>query len=550
MRRAWCLVPVAVACVAAALTPERGELGVVATDHVLASEAGAWVLEQGGNAVDAAVAAALAVSVVQPSAAGIGGGGFAVVVDGDERWVLDFREVAPAAGHPALFQDDQGEVIDGLSTEGGLAVAVPGEARGLAALHAKAGQLPLSTVAQPAIRYAKKGFPLGDKLASGLEKRPQMATALFGLSEPPVPGTTLARPRLAKALKSFVTTKGESFHTGWVAEDIVQAVQAAGGVLTLADMASYQPTEREPLVGRYRDHTVITMPPPSSGGAVLLQVLAVLDGYALDTLGHGSSAYDHLLAEAFQHAYADRAAFMGDPAFTEVPIHLMLEPERIDEVRASIHPAHTLGREDYGTSVGVAEDAGTEHISVMDAQGMAVALTSTINTGFGSKVVAERSGVLLNNEMDDFVSKPGVPNTYGLIGREANQVEPGKKPLSSMTPTVVLDPDGAPLMAVGASGGPMIISSTLQTIVNVLDFEMDVGDAVAAPRIHHQWVPELLFVEPLAPADVRTALEARGHALKIFEHGSSVQAVMREDEHFVGAADPRKDGLAAGARDF
>jgi len=550
VRRLWLLLPSALFCIAAALSPERGELGVVASDHVLASEAGAWVLEEGGNAVDAAVAAALAVSVVQPSAAGLGGGGFAVVVDGDERWVLDFREVAPAASHPALFRDDAGEVIDGLSVDGGLAVAVPGEARGLMALHARRGQLPLATVAKPALRYAKRGFPAGHKLAAGLVKRPVMAEALFGLTSAPVQGAMLKRPRLHKALKAFVASKGEAFHTGWVAEDLVAAARAAGGLITLADLADYQPTVREPLVGTYLDHTIITMPPPSSGGAVLLQVLGVLDGYDLDALGHGSSAYDHLLAEAFQHAYADRAAFMGDPAFTDVPVDRMLSPERIEAVRASIHPAHTLDRDDYGSAVSIPEDAGTEHIAVIDASGLTVALTHTVNTGFGSKVVGPRSGVLLNNQMDDFVAKPGVPNTYGLIGREANQVEAGKKPLSSMTPTVVLDPEGVPLMAVGASGGPFIISSTVQAIVNVLSFGMDLAEAVDAPRVHHQWVPELLFVEPLAPIDVRAALEARGHTVRVFEHGSAVQAVMRVDDHFVGAADPRKDGRAAGARSF
>jgi gamma-glutamyltranspeptidase/glutathione hydrolase len=274
-----------------------------------------------------------------------------------------------------------------------------------------------------------------------------------------------------------------------------------------------------------------------------------LEAYDLAEMGHNSAAHLHLLTEAFKHAYADRAAYMGDSDFVDVPLDQLLSAARIRAIRAAIDPDRTRERGFYGTDVAPIEDAGTQHIAVLDAEGMAVALTTTINTSFGSKVVAPRSGVLLNNEMDDFVAQPGVPNSFGLVGREANAPAPGKKPLSSMTPTVVIGEDGLPSMALGASGGPFIISSTLQALSNIVDFGMDVAEAVSAPRVHHQWVPETLFLDHLGhPMDVQRALVERGHALKVFPFFSAVQAVERTDEGYFGASDPRKGGAPAGAR--
>ena len=290
------------------------------------------------------------------------------------------------------------------------------------------------------------------------------------------------------------------------------------------------------------------MPPPSSGGAVLLQVLAVLEGYELPTYGHGSADLYHLYAEAFQHAFADRARYMGDPDRIDVPTEAMLDPERIAEIRRQILPGRTFDREYYGTAIDIGRDAGTLHISVLDDDGMAVALTTTINTSFGSRVVGTRSGVLLNNEMDDFVARPGVPNAYGLVGSEANAVAPGARPLSSMTPTVLISPEGDRRIVVGASGGPFIISSTLQVIVDIIDFDLDPSEAVSAPRMHHQWAPEKLFIDADVSPDTERALIGRGHTVQRFPFFSSVQVVVSEGEGseraVYGAADPRKGGYA------
>ncbi len=358
-------------------------------------------------------------------------------------------------------------------------------------------------------------------------------------------GDPVKRSRLARTLNKWAASAGEALYTGPIAQDVVDSVQAQGGVLTMEDLAAYQPKAREVLVGEYRGYTILTMPPPSSGGAVLLQVLGVLEGFELAALGHNSSEHLHLLAEAMQHAYADRAQFMGDPDFVPVPVERMLEEERILEIRSQIWPLRTFERGYYGSPVAIPEDSGTQHIAVIDAQGQAVALTTTINTSFGSKVIAQNSGLLLNNEMDDFVAQPGTPNAYGLIGKESNAVAPGKKPLSSMTPTLVLNPEGEVVMAIGASGGPLIISSTLQVLSNVIDFGMDPEEAVSAARIHHQWVPEVLSLEPGIPVDVQQNLQARGHQTKEWTFFSSVQLVVVEDGVFQGAADPRKGGKPA-----
>lgn len=534
---------------AAAPPPVSGRAGIVSADHPLASAAGARMLEQGGNAVDAVVAAALSAGVVQPAGSGLGGGGFAVVVRGDERFVLDFREIAPAAAHRDMYLDDSGDVIPGASTDGGLAVGVPGEPRGLAQLHARFGELSASAVARPAIDQAGKGFSIGAHLVRCLGRYPAIVPQLLdGRTEVPDQAEAVRRKRLAKTLAAWARSSGDALYEGPIADDIVAAVQGNGGILTAADLAAYQPVVREPLVGSYRGYTVVTMPPPSSGGAVLLQVLGVLEAWDLAALGHNSSEHLHLLAEAFQHAYADRARLMGDPNFVDVPVDRMLDPARIDEITRSIYPSMTFDRDHYGLDVAIPEDGGTHHIAVIDGDGMAVALTTTVNTLFGSKVVAPRSGILLNDEMDDFVAKPGVPNAFGLVGREANAVEPGKKPLSSMTPTVVLDPEGHVVMAIGGSGGPYIISSTLQALSNVIDFGMDPEEAVAAPRMHHQWVPEVLRVDQGIPADVQANLRARGHDVQVKEFFSAVQIALTDGEHFTGACDPRKGGKPSAAR--
>lgn len=549
-RRAALLIllgAVGLALSAAAPPPAVGTGGMVAADQAQASEAGAKVLRMGGNAVDAVVAAALACGVTQPSSSGLGGGGFAVVVKPDgARHVLDFREVAPAAA----TRDMYGKADDPkASTRGGLAVAVPGEGPGLVALQAAHGRLPLAKVVQPAQQLAKGGFEaehhLVTSLASKGEVGASMAKALFGLTALPTEHQRLRNPSLARSLAMLAGTRGKAFTEGPVARDIVATVKKAGGILTAQDLKDYTPKEREPVVGTYRGWTVVTMPPPSSGGVVLMQVLSVLEAFEPVTHGHNSSEHLHLLAEAFQHAYADRAAYMGDPDRVDVPVDQLLAPDRVAEIQRQILPSRTFDADAYGTAIDIGEDAGTQHISVVDADGMAVALTTTINTGFGSKVVAQRSGIVLNNEMDDFVARPGEPNAYGLVGSEANAVHPGSRPLSSMTPTVLVSPEGERIV-VGASGGPFIISSTLQVVSNIIDFGMDPSEAVAAPRMHHQWQPQVLMLDQGIPQDVVRGLEARGHATKQFDFFSSVQVVVQDGDGVEGASDPRKGGWPAG----
>lgn len=512
---------------------------IAASDHHTASACGAEVMERGGNAADAAVAMALCAGVVQPAGSGLGGGGFAVVVlpDGTAT-TLDFREVAPAAARRDMFLADPDA-----SNVGGLAVAVPSESRGLAALLAAYGALTPAQVARPAIRLAARGEPAGTHLARAIARESSEAVkAELGEA---TAGQLLRRPELARTLRRWAATRGEDLHTGAGAAAIFEAVTAAGGVLTAADLAGVSVIERAPRTVGFRGHRVVTMDLPSAGGAVLAQVLSVLD--PVDIEARGSAAYMHQLVEAMKHAYADRAR-LGDPGVPEVDVAPMLEPARLDAIRAAFDPERTLPSTAYGTWAPPPDDAGTQHLSALDADGMAVALTTTINTSFGSGVVVPSLGLILNDEMDDFTTQPGVPNAFGLVQGEQNVVRPGLRPLSSMTPTVILDADGRVRMVVGGSGGSTIISAVLQVVLGVLVHEVDVDEAVAAPRVHHQWMPELLFVEHGVSPDTRAALEARGHVLRAWPGFSAVQAIVRgSDGLAAGASDPRKGGRAVEA---
>jgi gamma-glutamyltranspeptidase/glutathione hydrolase len=529
------------AVLAVAPAPERGPVMVVA-DHPLASAAGAAVLARGGNAVDGAVAAALSAGVVQPAGSGLGGGGFAVVhLSGRPDTTFDFREVAPAGASPERYRRD-GQPDPTLAQDGGTAVAVPGEPRGLAELVRRFGRKSLAEVAAPAIAQAEDGFVVGHHLATALQRTgyPAVQRLLSVGGHPALRGERLVRAELAGTLKRWVKTGGEGLSTGPLAE---QVAAATGGAVTPADLAAYTPVERAPLVGTWRGYTVVTMAPPSSGGVALLEALRVLDGWDLEALGHNSADTLHVLAETFQHVYADRAHHLGDPAFVEVPVARLLSDERRDEIRRAIYPSRTFPTAHYGSLIAPPSDAGTQHISVVDAEGGAAALTTTINNAFGSGVVV--GGLILNDEMDDFAVAPGVPNAFGLVGNEANAVAPGKRPLSSMTPTVVLDAEGRVVMVVGASGGPTIISATVQVLLDVLVFHLDAQEAVSAPRIHHQWVPAKLSVEPGIPDDVVRSLRARGHDVVVQDAFSSVQVVVRAGDAWEGGADPRKGGWPA-----
>jgi len=557
VRSAFGAALAALACVSLLLGSRAeaawGTHGMVAADHELASAAGVEILQRGGNAVDAAVATAFAVGVVNPTSCGIGGGGFllAYFAKSGRAVAVDYRERAPAAATRDMFVRD-GKVVPELSRVNGLAIGVPGEVAGLARAVRRYGRLPLATVLAPAIRLARDGFPIGRHLAAEIAENreaiaahPALASIFLHADGTPRPqGELLREPALAHTLETIAADGPRGFYHGPIAADVVAAAQAAGGILTLEDLASYRAKERRPVRGHFHGREVLSMPPPSSGGGVLLEILHIIDRDDLQALGHNSPTLLHLLTEAMKHAFADRATFYGDPDFVHVPLLRLLSSGYDDMLRESISAATTFGRDFYGMHA-AAPDAGTSHLSVIDADGNAVALTTTINTAFGSMVMAPRSGVVLNNEMDDFAAQPGVPNVFGLIGAEANAVAPGKRPLSSMSPTIVLHHRRAELI-LGASGGPVIITATLQTLLNAVVFGYDAAAAVAAPRIHHQWVPDVLAVEPGIPAATREALERLGHKLREVPALAAVQAIRVTPGGYDGASDPRKGGQAVG----
>ena len=529
---------------------------MVAADHRLASTAGVEIMRRGGNAVDAACATAFALGVVNPAGSGIGGGGFMLIKRPTDATpiVLDFRESAPAAASRDMY------IKTGLprdaSRVGGLAVGVPGEVAGCEEAVRRYGKLSLRRVLAPAIRLARRGFPAGGHLVKGIKHKRREILARPGLAadfapggKPLTLGQQVRRRKLGRTLAAIARGGAKVFYRGWIAKDIVATVKAQGGVITGEDLAGYKVKQRTALVTEYRGHKVFTMPPPSSGGIAMIQTLNIIRRWHLRKLGHNSSRYVHLLSEALKHAFADRARYLGDTDFVKVPLARLVSRGYADRL------AKRIGRgvapiDSYGSPAppkAPPRDSGTSHLSVIDKDGTAVAMTTTINTGFGSMVVGRRSGIILNNEMDDFAARPGKPNAYGLIQSENNAVAPHKRPLSSMSPTIVTK-DGKARLVVGGSGGPFIITATLQTLINVVDFRLHVRDAVSRSRIHHQWRPNKLFVEPDLPADVGGALRKRGQKLKLMRHPfSAVQAVHVDKAGLLyGASDPRKEGAPAG----
>jgi gamma-glutamyltranspeptidase/glutathione hydrolase len=538
---------------AAVHTAKRARWGMVAADHKEASKAGVEMLAKGGNAVDAACAAAFVLGVVNPAGSGIGGGGFLLLhLKGQKSpLVLDFREEAPAAAHRAMF------LKKGLpkhaSRNGGLAVGIPGEVKGCAYAVKKYGKLTLKQVLQPAIKYASQGFHVGEHLAGllkffgrRLKPFPHMAP-YFPNGKPLARGVVFKRPRLAKALKAIADKGADVFYKGWIAKDIVNTVRKSGGILTMKDLANYRVKVRKAVSIDYRGYKVFSMPPPSSGGIAMIQTLNILKGLSLRKHGHNSSKSLFLLVEALQHSFADRARLLGDTDFVTVPIKKLLSEKYAKELRKRIG-SKVLPFRKYGSGPATAanRDGGTSHLSVMDNAGNAVALTTTINTGFGSKLISTRSGIVLNNEMDDFSANPGKPNAFGLIQSKQNEIQAGKRPLSSMSPTIVLK-KGQPVLALGGSGGPTIITGTLQVLLNVVEFGLELNDAVSRNRVHHQWLPGVLFLERDLPRDVIEALKARGHRVRFWPKPfTAVQAVQRLKQGFAGASDPRKHGSAVG----
>jgi gamma-glutamyltranspeptidase/glutathione hydrolase len=574
--RRWCrggalLLPVAFLALTAlrddpaiAATPPawRAAHAAVASDHPSASQAGLSRLRAGGNAVDAACATALALGVVHPFASGMGGGGFAIIYIAREHkaYALDFRERAPAAVRPEMYLRN-GKADPLLSTQGGLAAGVPGEVRGLGEMVRRWGKLPFSKCVEPAERLARSGFPVSWRLADALKtipRQPAPADPVFAqvfATNTPMENEIARRPDLAWTLGKLRAGGPEVFYHGEIADEIIRAVRAGGGVMTADDLKSYALVERPPLATTYRGLRVISMPPPSSGGTVLVETLGILsarfpDDAALVKLGRNSSGYLHVLAEAFKHGFADRARFLGDPDFVTVDLEHLTDPAYHRSLAARIKDDGVLPRDQYGTPEAQAppalhRDGGTTHLAVIDADGNAVSLTTTVNLGFGAHLVAGKTGVLLNNQMDDFSVQPGVPNAFGLIGSAQNAVAPGKRPLSSMTPTVVLDGDRVK-MVVGAAGGPTIITATTQVLLNVVDWKLDAQAAVAAPRIHDQWFPDLVLVESDIPRDVVEGLARRGQKSKELSKIGVANVIVRTNQGLEAGAEPRSPSAPAG----
>ena len=457
---------------------------------------------------------------------------------------LDFRETAPEAAQADLYVRN-GKPVPSLSLTGALAVAVPGEVAGLLAAMKRFGSLPLAVLMAPAIRLATEGFPLDaalryaiERQSSNMKKFPELGRVFLVKDEVPPEGEIIRQPDLGQTLKAVGSEGADVFYQGWIAQAIVDTVKKDGGVLTLEDLKSYKPIWREPLVGSYRKRTVITMPPPSSGGVALIEMLNVLEGHQLTKLAPNSATYLHLVAEAMKQAFADRAQYLGDPDFVKAPIPTLVSKDYASWIRGRISPVKTHPAKYYGLGNFKAEQGGTTHFSVLDRFGNAVACTLSVNTRFGSKILVPKTGIVLNNEMDDFAIHPS-GNVYGLVGNDANSLQPKKRPLSSMTPTIILQGD-RPELIVGGAGGPRIISATLQTILNVLDFQMPIKEAVEAPRIHHQWIPDELNVEDRLPPETKKSLERRGHTVRERITLGVVQAILAKRSKITGAADSRK----------
>jgi gamma-glutamyltranspeptidase/glutathione hydrolase len=535
--------------------------GMVVSDSRLASEAGAAVIERGGNAVDAAVTAAFALTVTYPWAGNLAGGGFAVLCPADGAVTsLDFRETAPAAARPDMFLDARGEIVPGLSLNSHLAAGVPGSVDGLLRLWEDhgSGHVTQAELLAPAIRLAREGFAIDQDLAERLNRKrarlreDEGAAAIFVRADGRDwhPGDVLVQEDLARTLERIAAAGRDGFYNGKTAELIVREMMSGNGAIVLDDLAAYRAVYREPVRGTFRGYEIVGMGPPSSGGVFVAQILNMLEARPLEEYGWGSADYIHTVAEAERRAFADRSRHLGDPDFWTVPLAMLLDKgyarERMQSV--SLHLV-TPSRDMQPGDAASWEPTETTHLCAADADGNVVSLTTTLNAGFGSCLVVDGTGVLLNNEMDDFAVKPGVPNLYGLVGDSANAVASGKRMLSSMSPTIVLR-DGKAVLALGAAGGSRIITSVTQVILNVLVFGMPVSDAVAAPRFHHQWLPDELWVEPLALApEVARALTGRGHHVKLRgdEPLANVNAIAITKDGFFGGPETRNAAYAAGA---
>jgi len=536
--------------------PARGNNGIVASSSRIASEVGIEIMKKGGNAIDAAVATAFAMAVTWPTAGNIGGGGFLIYHGANgEATAFDFREKAPLAASKTMYLDADGNVRDNSNHDGILAVGVPGTVAGMELAHQRFGSLEWAELLQPAIDLARNGMPISWYLHDSFKRQNRRweqypSSGKVFLKEDGSfyqPGDTWKQPDLAATLERIQQDGKDGFYRGETARLIADFMAANGGIITLEDLAKYAAVEREPVRGTYRGHEIISMPPPSSGGVVIVQMLNILEGFDLAGIGHNSALYLHLLTESMRRAYADRANFLGDPDFNEdLPLAVLTSKEHAARQRESI-VLHTASESDPARFAQIYESEETTHFSVVDKDGNMVSMTYTLENGYGSKIVVEGAGFLLNNEMGDFNAQPGVTNERGTIGTEANQIRPEQRMLSSMTPTIVAK-DGVPLFATGTPGGRTIINTTLQTILNVIDHDMNIARAIDAPRIHHQWLPDSTRMETGAfSPDTVDLYEQRGHTIRETRAIGSAMGVYRDPETGVlsGSADPRaEDGGA------
>ncbi|MGO1343712.1 gamma-glutamyltransferase, partial [Chromohalobacter japonicus] len=530
--------------------PQEGQHGMAATSHYLASKIARDVMQDGGNAVDAAVTAGFALAVTQPRSGNIGGGGFMLISDEESGDVIaiDYREKAPAAAYETMFQNEQGEAVSELSRYTHNASGVPGTVAGLALALEKYGTLSLADALAPAIRLAEEGFEIPPRFAEGLEqsqdrlKQWDSTREVFYKPDGSLyrAGERFRQPDLAATLKRIAEHGPREFYEGKTAELIAAEMEKHDGLMTAEDLAAYQPTLRDPVHGSYRGYDVYAMSPPSSGGAHIVQMLNILEGYDIGEMGFNSARTIHVMSEAMKRAYADRAEYLGDTDFVDVPLEGITSKDYADELREQID----LGRATPSDAIAAGdplpyESNETTHFSIADDNGLAVSNTYTINFSYGSGIVVDGAGFLLNNEMDDFSAKPGTPNAYGLIGGEANKIEPEKRMLSSMTPTIVKK-DGKNFLITGSPGGSRIITTTLQVVMNVIDHDMNVQSAVSVPRIHHQWLPDEIRIEEGISPDTIGLLESMGHTISQQDAMGAAQSVLIENGHFYGGADPRR----------
>ena len=542
----------------ALVPPATGKNGMVVTDAAEATRVGSELLRAGGNAVDAAVAAAFALAVVYPEAGNIGGGGFMIVHDaGGTVAALDFREMAPGLATRDMFLDENGEVTD-RSVTGHLASGVPGTVAGLWEAHRRFGRMSWADVVAPAIRLAAEGFAVDARFAASvraeqhrLQRFPASAALFLPNDQPPVAGEIWRNPELGAVLQRVAERGPAGFYDGETADLIVAEMRRGGGLITHDDLAGYRAVWREPLTFTYRGHTIVSMPPPSSGGVTLALIANQLQGFELARLGWSSVTTLHLMTEAMRRAFADRNAWLGDPDFAPIPTARLASAEHAAARRASIALDHATSSQSVtpvGTPGAAGEGNNTTHVVVADSSGTVVSLTTTVNGLYGSAVTVAGAGFVLNNEMDDFTARPGTPNMFGLVQGEANAIEPGKRMLSAMTPTIVLAPDGRPVVATGARGGPRIISAVFQVLSNLIDHGMDPSTAVVAPRIHHHHLPDILYFERGGlPDEAILELTRMGHDVR--QYGGTIghaPTIVRGAGVWLGVVDPRLGGAAEG----